>query len=71
MTTVVWMKRRRSSWTPGQIVLTLIGAAVSVVFLAPFAWGLFTSLKSETEAVEVPPHWLPRDADQPPRRRRD
>ena len=61
MTTVVWMKRRRSSWTPGQIVLTLIGAAVSVVFLAPFAWGLFTSLKSETEAVEVPPHWLPRD----------
>ncbi|MER5508344.1 carbohydrate ABC transporter permease [Streptomyces sp. NPDC002766] len=52
--------RRKSSWTPGQIVLTLLGAAVSVVFLAPFAWGLFTSLKSETEAVEVPPHWLPK-----------
>ncbi|TQJ87906.1 carbohydrate ABC transporter permease [Streptomyces sp. SLBN-31] len=52
--------RRKSSWTPSQIVLTLLGAAVSVVFLAPFAWGLFTSLKSETEAVEVPPHWLPK-----------
>jgi multiple sugar transport system permease protein len=28
--------------------------------LAPLAWALFTSLKSETEAVEVPPHWLPK-----------
>ena len=44
----------RRPWTPSQIVLTLLGTAVSVVFLAPFAWGLFTSLKSETEAVEKP-----------------
>ncbi|MFE9703527.1 carbohydrate ABC transporter permease [Streptomyces sp. NPDC005930] len=51
----------RRAWTPGQIVLTLLGTAVSAVFLAPLAWGLFTSLKSETEAVEVPTHWLPRD----------
>ncbi|MEU9286617.1 carbohydrate ABC transporter permease [Streptomyces sp. NPDC048275] len=49
----------RRAWTPSQIVLTLLGVAVSVVFLAPLAWALFTSLKSETEAVEVPPHWLP------------
>ncbi|MFJ3042617.1 carbohydrate ABC transporter permease [Streptomyces tendae] len=53
--------RPRRGWTPGQIVLTLLGTAVSVVFLAPLAWALFTSLKSETEAVEVPPHWLPKD----------
>ncbi|MDT0612059.1 carbohydrate ABC transporter permease [Streptomyces lancefieldiae] len=51
----------RRAWTTGQIVLTLLGTAVSVVFLAPLAWALFTSLKSETEAVEVPPHWLPKD----------
>ncbi|MER7834488.1 carbohydrate ABC transporter permease [Streptomyces sp. NPDC096040] len=57
MTTAV--QRRKSTWTPSQIVLTLLGTAVSVVFLAPLAWGLFTSLKPETEAVEVPPHWLP------------
>lgn len=44
----------RKPWTPSQIVLTLLGTAVSALFLAPFAWGLFTSLKSETEAVEVP-----------------
>lgn len=49
----------RKAWSPSQIVLTLLGAAVSAVFLAPLAWALFTSLKSETEAVEVPTHWLP------------
>lgn len=49
----------RSTWTPGQIVLTLIGVAVSAVFVAPIAASLFTSLKSEAEAAEIPPHWLP------------
>ena len=51
----------RRAWTPSQIVLTLLGTAVSVVFLSPLAWALFTSLKSETEAVAVPPRWLPRE----------
>ncbi|MFD4558577.1 carbohydrate ABC transporter permease [Streptomyces sp. NPDC058469] len=49
----------RKPWTPSQIVLTLIGAAVSAVFMAPIAAALFTSLKSEAEAAEIPPHWLP------------
>ncbi|BFO21221.1 hypothetical protein SHKM778_76090 [Streptomyces sp. KM77-8] len=64
MTTAAQQRRRavpRRAWTPGQIVLTLLGTAVSVVFLAPLAWALFTSLKSETEAVEVPTHWLPKE----------
>ena len=51
--------RPRSSWTPSQIVLTLVGVAVSAVFVAPIAAALFTSLKSEAEAAEIPPHWLP------------
>ncbi|MEU0737938.1 carbohydrate ABC transporter permease [Streptomyces sp. NPDC006134] len=51
----------RRTWTPGQIVLTLLGVAVSAVFLSPLAWALFTSLKAETEAVEVSPHWLPKE----------
>ncbi|GGL68241.1 sugar ABC transporter permease [Streptomyces fumigatiscleroticus] len=50
----------RRPWTTGQIVLTLLGVAVSAVILSPLAWALFTSLKSETEAVEVPTHWLPK-----------
>lgn len=52
--------RDRRPWTAGQIVLTLVGVAVAAVWTAPLAWALFTSLKSETEAVEVPPHWLPK-----------
>ncbi len=51
----------RRSWTPSQIVLTLLGTAVAAVIMSPLAWAVFTSLKSETEAVEVPPHWLPKD----------
>ncbi|MFG3003758.1 carbohydrate ABC transporter permease [Streptomyces calvus] len=53
--------RPRRSWTPSQIVLTLLGTAVAAVIMSPLAWAVFTSLKSETEAVEVPPHWLPKD----------
>ncbi|OAH09825.1 carbohydrate ABC transporter permease [Streptomyces jeddahensis] len=49
----------RKPWTPSQIVLTLIGVAVSAVFVAPIAAALLTSLKSEAEAAEIPPHWLP------------
>ncbi|MGX1547779.1 carbohydrate ABC transporter permease [Streptomyces adustus] len=62
MTTAQIPVKSRSAkpWTPSQIVLTLLGVAVSLVWMAPLAWALFTSLKSETEAVEVPPHWLPK-----------
>jgi multiple sugar transport system permease protein len=63
-TTAVQVRKRtrnrtRKPWTPSQIVLTLLGVAVSAVFVAPIAAALFTSLKSEAEAAEIPPHWLP------------
>ncbi|MFG2374558.1 carbohydrate ABC transporter permease [Streptomyces sp. NPDC048504] len=53
-------RKPRKPSTPSQIVLTLLGAAVSALFVAPIAAALFTSLKSETEAAEIPPHWLPK-----------
>ncbi|MFE1297040.1 carbohydrate ABC transporter permease [Streptomyces sp. NPDC058731] len=56
--TVVTKTRR--PWTPSQIVLTLLGVAASALFVAPIAAALFTSLKSEAEAAEIPPHWLPK-----------
>lgn len=60
MTTAVQVRKNpRKPWTPSQIILTLIGVAVSAVFVAPIAAALFTSLKSEAEAAEIPPHWLP------------
>ncbi|MFG3017730.1 carbohydrate ABC transporter permease [Streptomyces sp. NPDC048254] len=58
-TTQIRLKARRP-WTPSQIILTLLGVAVSAVFVAPIAAALFTSLKSEAEAAEIPPHWLPK-----------
>ncbi|RRR81996.1 carbohydrate ABC transporter permease, partial [Streptomyces sp. RP5T] len=59
-TAVQVRKSTRKPWTPSQIVLTVLGVAVSAVFVAPIAAALFTSLKSEAEAAEIPPHWLPR-----------
>ncbi|MBX9395345.1 carbohydrate ABC transporter permease [Streptomyces sp. TRM72054] len=51
----------RRRWTPSQIALTALGAVVSAVMTAPIVWTLLTSLKTETEAVAVPTHWLPED----------
>ncbi|MEV3859139.1 carbohydrate ABC transporter permease [Streptomyces sp. NPDC050095] len=59
-TTQLRVARSRKPWTPSQIVLTVLGVAVSAVFLAPIAAALLTSLKSEAEAAEIPPHWLPK-----------
>lgn len=60
MTTAVQLRKSpRKPWTPSQIVLTLIGVAVSAVFVAPIAAALLTSFKSEAEAAAIPPHWLP------------
>ncbi|MCT2591202.1 carbohydrate ABC transporter permease [Streptomyces sp. N2-109] len=54
-------KRPKSKWTPGQIVLTSLGVLVSAAWMTPLLWALLTSLKSETEAVEVPTHWVPEE----------
>ncbi|MDQ0748204.1 multiple sugar transport system permease protein [Streptomyces africanus] len=52
--------KSRKPWTPSQIILTLIGVAVSALFVAPIAAALLTSFKSEAEAAEIPPHWVPK-----------
>ncbi|MEV0096973.1 carbohydrate ABC transporter permease [Streptomyces sp. NPDC050738] len=52
-------RKARRPWTPSQIVLTLLGVAVSALFVAPIAAALLTSLKSETEAAAIPAHWMP------------
>ncbi|MET9967627.1 carbohydrate ABC transporter permease [Streptomyces sp. NPDC006356] len=60
MTTAVQLRKSpRKPWTASQIILTLIGVAVSAVFVAPIAAALLTSFKSEAEAASIPPHWLP------------
>lgn len=53
-------QKARGKWTGGQIVLTAAGVIVSALWTAPLLWALFTSFKSETEAVAVPVRWLPK-----------
>ncbi|MFJ8537748.1 carbohydrate ABC transporter permease [Streptomyces sp. NPDC093591] len=61
MTTAVQLRKSpRKPWTPSQIILTILGVAVSAVFVAPIAAALLTSFKSEAEAASIPPHWLPK-----------
>ncbi|WRZ93112.1 carbohydrate ABC transporter permease [Streptomyces sp. NBC_01007] len=52
-------RKARGSWTPGQIALTAVAAALSLVWMAPLGWALSTSLKTPTESV-TSPHWIPR-----------
>lgn len=59
--TVTPGKSVRKKWPASQIVLTALGVLLSAVWMAPLLWALFTSLKSETESVAVPVHWLPQD----------
>ena len=52
MTTPGRRRRRR-------VLLALAGGLVSVFVLAPFSWLVLTSFMHETDAMAVPPHFLP------------
>jgi multiple sugar transport system permease protein len=51
--------RARIPWR--SLGLYLAGLVVSAYLLAPFAWLVLTSLMRESEALSVPPHWIPHD----------
>src|SRR5207245_11495252 len=46
-------RRRRTLW------LTVAGVLVAAYFLAPFSWLVLTSFMHESDAMAVPPRWLP------------
>src|SRR5262249_51612416 len=46
-------RRRLPMW------LTLAGVAVAAYFLAPFSWLVLTSFMHESDAMAVPPRWIP------------
>jgi multiple sugar transport system permease protein len=50
------VKRQR---TIGRIVLYAIAIAASILFMIPFAWTIFSSLKTPSELYMFPPKWLP------------
>lgn len=51
-------RKARSTWTPAQVALTAVAAALSLIWLSPLVWALSTSLKTPTESVAAP-HWIP------------
>lgn len=55
-TTVRGAKRQRLL---GRTLLYVVAIAASLIFMTPFAWTIFSSLKSPSELYMFPPRWLP------------
>jgi multiple sugar transport system permease protein len=59
----VRVERKESRRDPGQLVRLLLsyGALIllTVVFVAPLLWMLSTSFKTNVEATQLPPNWIP------------
>ncbi|WP_433514576.1 carbohydrate ABC transporter permease [Nonomuraea sp. CA-143628] len=45
-------------FSPSQIILLVVAAALAIVWLAPLAWALATSLKPESETTKLPLQWF-------------
>jgi ABC-type glycerol-3-phosphate transport system permease component len=43
----------------GRVILYAVAIGASILFMLPFAWTVFSSLKSPSELYMVPPRWLP------------
>ncbi len=43
----------------GRILLYAVAIGASLIFMMPFAWTVFSSLKSPSELYQFPPRWLP------------
>jgi ABC-type glycerol-3-phosphate transport system permease component len=54
--TVRGVRRQRLA---GRALLYLIAIAASILFMIPFVWTVFSSLKSPSELYMFPPRWLP------------
>ncbi len=51
-------KAKRQRWI-GRTLLYLAAIAASLLFMLPFAWTVFSSLKTPSELYVFPPSWLP------------
>ncbi|MDP9841590.1 carbohydrate ABC transporter permease [Streptosporangium lutulentum] len=45
-------------FSPGQLVLLVVTGALAVVWLAPLAWAVATSLKPEADTNKIPLQWV-------------
>ncbi len=55
--------KSRSSFSGGRLIVYLVLILGCVITLAPFLWMILTSLKTQVEAVSIPPSILPKHWD--------
>ena len=57
--TAVVMKKKKSSAVLRRVLLYIVLILIAVIMVVPFLWMLSTSLKTQYDAVKIPPVWLP------------
>ena len=57
--TAVVMKKKKSSAVLRRGLLYIVLILIAVIMVVPFLWMLSTSLKTQYDAVKIPPVWIP------------
>ena len=53
------MKKKKSSAVLLRVLLYIVLILIAVIMVVPFLWMLSTSLKTQYDAVKIPPVWIP------------
>ena len=53
------MKKKKSSAVLRRVLLYIVLILIAVIMVVPFFWMLSTSLKTQYDAVKIPPVWIP------------
>ena len=56
--TAVVMKKKKSSAVLRRVLLYIVLILIAVIMVVPFLWMLSTSLKTQYDAVKIPPVWI-------------
>lgn len=57
--TAVVMKKKKNSAVLRRVLLYIVLILIAVIMVVPFLWMLSTSLKTQYDAVKIPPVWIP------------
>ncbi len=57
--TAVVMKKKKGSAVLRRVLLYIVLILIAVIMVVPFLWMLSTSLKTQYDAVKIPPVWIP------------
>lgn len=57
--TAVVMEKKKSSAVLRRVLLYIVLILIAVIMVVPFLWMLSTSLKTQYDAVKIPPVWIP------------